>query len=130
MNKVILIGRLTKAPEMRKTPNDVAVCTLSIAVTRTNNREEADFFNVIAWRGLAENCGKYLVKGQQVAVSGRIETRSYEDKNGVKKYITEIQADDIEFLAKASGSQTEQAPKAKSEFDAQSSLEEDETWPF
>ena len=129
MNKVIMVGRLTKAPETRQTPNGVAVCTMSIAVTRQNNREEVDFFNVVAWRGLAENCGKYLVKGQQIAVAGHLETRSYEDKNGVKKYVTEIQADDVEFLAKAGGTQQEQAPKEKSEFDAQSSFDDD-SFPF
>lgn len=100
MNKVFIIGRLTKAPEHRTTPNGVSVTTMSVAVTRRMNREQADFFNVIAWRGLADNCAKYLVKGQQVAVAGELSTRSYEANDGSKRYVTEIQADDIEFLAK------------------------------
>lgn len=100
MNKVFIVGRLTKAPEHKTTPNGVSVTTLSVAVTRRTNREQADFFNVIAWRGLADNCAKYLVKGQQVAVAGELRTRSYEANDGSKRYVTEIQADDIEFLAK------------------------------
>lgn len=100
MNKVFIVGRLTRDPEHRTTPNGVSVTTLGVAVTRRMNREEADFFNVIAWRGLADNCAKYLIKGQQIAVVGELRTRSYEAKDGTKRYVTEIQADDIEFLAK------------------------------
>ena len=100
MNKVFIIGRLTKEPELRTTPNGVNVATMSVAVTRRMNREQADFFNVIAWRGLADNCAKYLVKGQQIAVAGELRTRSYEANDGSKRYLMEIQADDIEFLAK------------------------------
>lgn len=100
MNKVFIVGRLTKEPELRTTPNGVNVATMSVAVTRRMNREQADFFNVIAWRGLADNCAKYLVKGQQIAVVGELRTRSYDAKDGTKRYVTEIQADDIEFLAK------------------------------
>ena len=100
MNKVFIVGRLTRDPEHRTTPNGVSVTTLGVAVTRRMNREQADFFNVIAWRGLADNCAKYLVKGQQIAVAGELRTRSYEANDGSKRYLTEIQADDIEFLAK------------------------------
>ena len=64
MNKVFIIGRLTKAPEHRTTPNGISVTTFSVAVTRRMNREESDFLNVVTWRGLADNCAKYLVKGQ------------------------------------------------------------------
>ena len=106
MNKVFIIGRLTKEPELRTTPNGVNVATMSVAVTRRMNREQADFFNVIAWRGLADNCAKYLVKGQQVAVAGELRTRSYEANDGSKRYVTEIQADDIEFLAKPGAAST------------------------
>ena len=97
---MFIVGRLTKEPELRATPNGVNVATLNVAVTRRMNREQSDFFTVIAWRGLAENCAKYLVKGQQVAVAGELRTRSYEANDGSKRYVTEIQADDIEFLAK------------------------------
>lgn len=100
MNKVFLTGRLTKAPELKTTPNGVSVTTFTLAVTRRMNREETDFLNIVAWRGLADNCAKYLVQGQQVAVVGEIRTRNYEAKDGSRRYITEIQADDVEFLAK------------------------------
>jgi len=103
MNKAFIVGRLTKQPEHRTTQSGVSVATLSVAVTRRTNREEADFFTVIAWRGLADNCAKYLVKGRQVAVAGEIRTRSYEAKDGSKRYVTELAADDIEFLAKPAG---------------------------
>ena len=91
MNKVFIVGRLTRDPEHRTTPNGISVTTFSVAVTRRMNREEADFFNVVAWRGLADNCAKYLVKGQQIAVVGELRTRSYEAKDGTKRYVTEIQ---------------------------------------
>lgn len=100
MNKVFLTGRLTKAPELKTTPNGVSVTTFTLAVTRRMNREETDFLNIVAWRGLADNCAKYLVQGQQVAVVGEIRTRNYEAKDGSRRYITEIQADDVEFLSK------------------------------
>jgi len=96
MNKVFIVGRLTKDPEHKTTPNGISVATFTVAVTRRMNREETDFLNVVTWRGLADNCGKYLVKGQQVAVVGEIRTRSYDAKDGTKRYVTEIQADDVE----------------------------------
>lgn len=119
MNHSFLIGRLTSAPEMRQTQSGVSVCTFSIAVNRRMNREITDYFNIVAWRGLAETCAKYLVKGQQVSVAGEIQTRSYDDKKGVKKYVTEIVAEDIEFLARPNGGQREsyeQPAKQKNEF--------------
>lgn len=100
MNKVFLIGRLAREPEVRATQDGVSVATISVAVPRRTNREEVDFFNVVAWRGLAEVCAKYLVKGQRVAVAGELRTRTYDAKDGSKRYVTEIQADDVEFLEK------------------------------
>ena len=100
MNKAFIVGRLTRPPEARTTPNGVSVTTFTVAVTRRMNREEADFLTIVTWRGLADNCAKYLVQGQQVAVVGEIRTRSYEAKDGSRRYVTEIQADDVEFLAK------------------------------
>lgn len=99
MNQAHLIGRLTKDPELRQTPNGISVCTFSIAITRRFNREEADFLNIVTWRGLADNCGKYLTKGQQVGVSGRIQSRSYDGNDGKRRYITEIIADEVQFLS-------------------------------
>ena len=103
MNKVILVGRVTKEPEAKTTPNNISVTTFSVAVPRRMNREETDFLNIITWRGLADNVAKYVVKGQRVAVAGEIHTRSYDAKDGTKKYVTEIQADDVEFLDKPAG---------------------------
>ena len=100
MNKVFLIGRLTDAPQQRQTPNGVSVTTFSIAVNRRFNREQTDYIPVVTWRGLADNCAKYLVKGQQVAVSGELQSRRYEDKDGNKRTAYEVSAEDVEFLSK------------------------------
>ena len=102
MNKVILIGRLTRDPELRYTSSNIPTCTFSIAVNRTftnqNGEREADFINIVVWRKQAENCKNYLNKGSQVAVEGRIQTRNYEDQNGQKRYVTEVVADSVQFL--------------------------------
>ena len=106
----MLIGNLTKDPELSQTNNGIAYCKMSIAVNRdfanANGERQADFFNIMTWRGLAENCKKYLSKGKKIAVSGRVETRTYE-QDGVKKYMTEVIADDIEFLSPKSAEQAE-----------------------
>ena len=103
MNKVFLIGNLTKDPEMRSTQSGVAVCNFSIAVNRrfknANGEQETDFLNVIAWRQLAELCGKYLAKGRKVAVTGSIQTRTYEVKDGSKRTAWDIVAAEVEFLS-------------------------------
>ena len=102
MNKVYLIGNLTKDPENSETTNGTAYCRFTIAVNRPytdeNGDRQADFFNVIAWRGLAENCGRYLAKGRKVAIDGRLQNRSYEDKDGNRRTVTEIIAEEVEFL--------------------------------
>jgi single-strand DNA-binding protein len=102
MNKVILIGNLTKNPELSTTTSGISVCKFDIAVQRrfeANGEREADFFKIIAWRGLADNCGKYLSKGKKAAVVGSLQTRTYCDKDGVKRHVTEIVADEVEFLS-------------------------------
>ena len=102
MNKVILIGNLTRDPELTETPSGVAVCRFAIAVSRdyanADGTRETDFFNITVWRGRAETCGKYLKKGNKVAVVGSLQTRSYEDKDGVKRNVTDIVANEVEFL--------------------------------
>ena len=102
MNKVILIGNLTRDPELSETPNGVAVCRFSIAVSRdysnSEGTRETDFFNVTVWRGRAEVCGKYLRRGNKVAVVGSLQNRSYEDKDGIKRNVTDIVASEVEFL--------------------------------
>lgn len=102
MNKAILIGRLTKDPELRSTPTGRNVCQFSIAVNRTytnaSGEREADFINCVVWDKQAENLAKYQKKGNQIAVEGRIQTRNYDDKDGKKVYVTEILASNISFL--------------------------------
>ena len=102
MNKVILVGNLTRDPELSETPRGVSVCRFSIAVSRdfanADGSRDVDFFNITVWRGRAENCGKYLKKGNKVAVVGSLQTRSYEDKDGIKRNVTDIVANEVEFL--------------------------------
>ena len=109
MNKVFLIGRLTRDPELRYTGNNTAVASFSVAVNRnfTNQagEREADFINVVVWRKQAENVKNYLSQGSQVAIDGRIQTRSYDDNNGQKRYVTEVVADNVEFLGTRSSNQ-------------------------
>ena len=102
MNKAILIGRLTKDPELRTTPTGRNVCQFSVVVSRNftnaNGEREADFINCVVWDKQAENLVKYQKKGNQIAVEGRIQTRNYDDKDGKKVYVTEILASNISFL--------------------------------
>ena len=108
MNRVILIGRLTRDPELRYTGSNLPVATFSLAVNRNfsnqNGEREADFINIVVWRKQAENCKNYLTQGSQVAVEGRIQTRSYDDNNGQKRYVTEVVADNVEFLGSKNSS--------------------------
>lgn len=108
MNKVVLIGRLTRDPELRYTGSNTAVATFSLAVNRnfTNQQgeREADFINIVVWRKQAENVKNYLSQGSQVAIEGRIQTRSYDDNNGQKRYVTEVVADNVEFLSSKNSS--------------------------
>ena len=102
MNKAILIGRLTRDPELRTIPTGRSVCQFSIAVNRTytsaSGEREADFINCVVWDKQAENLARYQKKGNQIAVDGRIQTRNYDDKDGKKVYVTEILATNISFL--------------------------------
>ena len=102
MNKVILVGNLTRDPELTETPTGVSVCRFAIAVSRdyasASGTRETDFFNITVWRGRAENCGKYLKKGNKVAIVGSLQTRSYEDKDGIKRNVVDVIANEVEFL--------------------------------
>ncbi len=102
MNKVVLIGRLTKDPELRYTTSNVAAASFTLAVNRTfqnqNGVREADFINIVMWRKQAETAKKYLSKGSLIAVEGRIQTRNYDGADGKKVYVTEVVADNFEFL--------------------------------
>ena len=100
MNSIILIGRLTKDPDLRYTQAGKAVCSFTLAVDRpySGDKKEADFINIIVWNKVGENCAQYLSKGRKVAVQGRLQIRNYEDDKGYKKYITEVVANSVEFL--------------------------------
>ena len=122
MNKIILIGNLTRDPEITTTNSGVSVCRFSLAVQRgfasaqeNNNGPTADFFNIVVWRGLAENCHKFLKKGSKCCVVGRIQNVSYEAQDGTKRYSTEITANDVEFLSSRSGGEGDAMPASRPE---------------
>ena len=105
MNKVIMIGNLTKDPTYGETNSGKAFCKFSIAINRFDGKE-ADFFEVVTWNTQAENCSKYLSKGRKVAVVGSLQNRTYEDTYGNKKYLTEIIASEVEFLSPKQDAET------------------------
>jgi len=101
LNKCVLIGRLTKDPDLRYTPNGKAVAKFTLAVDRprrADSEKETDFIPVVAWGKTAENCANYIGKGSLVAVEGRIQVRTYEAKDGDKRWVTEVIADNVRFL--------------------------------
>lgn len=137
MNKLFLIGNLTRDPELAQTTSGVSVCKFSIAVNRSytnaNGERDADYINIITWRGLAENCGKYLSKGKKVAISGSLQASSYEASDGTKRYRTDVVADEVEFLSPqekepASPKQTAQTAQKKKPSDLK--LTADDGLPF
>lgn len=107
MNKVVLIGRLTKDPELKFTPGSgAAVTSITLAVDKYNTKtgqREADFVPVVIWGKQAESTANYMTKGSQMAISGRIQTRSYDAKDGTKRYVTEVVATEVQFLSKGQG---------------------------
>ncbi|MGE7604310.1 single-stranded DNA-binding protein [Peribacillus sp. NPDC097675] len=108
MNRVVLVGRLTKDPELRYTPNGVPVATFTLAVNRTftnaQGEREADFINCVVWRKPAENVANFLKKGSLAGVDGRVQTRNYEGQDGKRVYVTEILAESVQFLEPRSSS--------------------------
>ena len=117
INRVVLVGRLTKDPELRYTPNGVAVCTFTLAVNRpfTNQQgdRDADFINCVAWRGTAENLANYQKKGNLIGIDGRIQARSYEGNDGKRRYITEVIAESVQFLEPKKDETTKQQSQQK-----------------
>ncbi len=109
VNKVILIGNLTKDPELKYTPSGVAVCNFGIACNETYKdkdgvkQEKVEFINIVVWRQLAEVCAKYLQKGKQIFVEGKIQNRSYDDRDGNKRYISEVVIHDMTMLGGRDG---------------------------
>lgn len=118
MNKAVIIGNLTNEPDMRATLSGISVCTFTVAVNRRASRDaqgqkETDFIPIVTWRGLADNCFKYLHKGSKAAVTGSIQTRSYETQDGSKRYVTEVVADEVEFLSTAGNGTAAASPQAE-----------------
>ena len=115
MNKILLIGRLTKDPDLRYTQNGKAVCSFTLAVDRPYSKDgeqEADFINIVAWNKSGENAAKYLAKGRQAAVEGRLQIRTYDGDDGKKRWVTEVIADRVEFLGGNSSGGNKNAQKA------------------
>lgn len=114
MNKVVLIGNLTKDIELNTTSSGISVARFTLAVSRkfTNaeGEKETDFINIVAWRALAENSSKYLYKGDKAAVVGTLQTRSYETEDGSKKFVTEVVANEVEFVNTKKTNQEELEP--------------------
>lgn len=121
MNKVILIGRLTKDPELRHTGSGMAVCQITVAINRMGTNQNGDrltdFINVVVWDKQAENVSKYLSKGRLVAVDGRIQTRNYDGADGKKVYVTEVVASNVQFLESKSASTNDTTSNNVSPFD-------------
>ena len=115
INRVILVGRLTKDPEYRQTPNGVSVATFTLAVNRsfTNSQgeREADFINVVVFRKQAENVNNYLSKGSLAGVDGRIQSRNYENNEGRRVFVTEVVADNVQFLEPKNNNQQNSQPQ-------------------
>jgi len=100
LNRVILIGRLTRDPELRYTQQGTAVARFTLAINRKFKREETDFIDIVVWQKQAENCAQYLTKGQLAMVEGRLQVRNYEGQDGQKRKAVEVVADDVKFLSK------------------------------
>jgi len=138
MNKVFLIGNLTRDPELSETPSGVAMCRFSIAVNRNyssgDSERQTDFFNCTAWRSTAETVARYTKKGNKVAVSGSIQLRNYEDNQGVKRTAVDIVVQDVEFLTpKTSGDGFDEAPASHAPAKKKpvlQSLDDDNDIPF
>ncbi|MBE7320200.1 single-stranded DNA-binding protein [Staphylococcus epidermidis] len=115
LNRVVLVGRLTKDPEFRTTPNGVEVATFTLAVNRTftnaQGEREADFINVVVFRKQAKNVNDYLSKGSLAGVDGRVQSRSYENQEGRRVFVTEVVADSVQFLDTKGNNQQNNQPQ-------------------
>lgn len=138
MNKVYLIGNLTRDPEVSETGSGLTLCRFSIAVNRnyssSDGERQTDFFNITVWRALAENCGKYLKKGSKVAVVGSLQNRSYEDKDGIKRNVTDIVANEVEFLSSKNSGEGDEDPAPRHSMPSKKPelevMTDDDTLPF
>ena len=116
LNKIILLGRLTRDPDISTTPAGKIVTKFTLAVDRFGASKEADFISIVAWERLGENCGNSLSKGNRCLVEGRWQNRSYEGKDGVKRYVSEVIASSVEFLDRRSNAASDTASDPASQF--------------
>lgn len=111
LNKVIIMGRITHDLEFKATPSNVSVLSFTVAVERSFTKQgeerQADFINCVAWRQQAEFISKYFAKGRMIALEGNLRTRTYDDKNGTKHYVTEVYVDSVSFTGEAKAEQTQ-----------------------
>lgn len=134
MNKVQLVGRLTKDPEMKLTSNQTQYCNFTIAVDRrfkdANGQRQTDFINCVAWRHTAVFIQKYFGKGSRIGIAGSIQTREYDDQDGQKHFITEVLAEEAEFVESASKADATQQAEQPAEPQAQAEAEPTGSLPF
>lgn len=135
LNNVVLVGRMTKDPELRYTPNNQAVATFSLAVNRNfkgqNGEREADFINCVIWRQQAENLANWAKKGALIGITGRIQTRSYENQQGQRVYVTEVVADSFQLLeSKDRGNQSQGHSQPDFSRQADPFVIDDDSLPF
>ena len=118
MNRLTIIGNLTRDPELRTTQSGISVCSFTVAVNRRRHAEgqpEADFFKVSAWRQLGENCAKWLIKGRKVCVVGPVSVSTYQANDGTTRAQMEVTADDVEFLSSAGQEPAQEAPQQQAQ---------------
>ncbi len=135
MNRVVVVGRITKDPDLKFTQSNIAVVSFTVAVNRTflnaQGEQEADFINCVAWRKQAENLAKFVKKGALVGVDGRLQTRSYQTQTGENRYITEVVCDTIQFLETRGSSSTEDDFEDESPFvDENMNITPEDDLPF
>jgi single-strand DNA-binding protein len=136
LNKVLLMGNLTRPPELRYTPSGAAVSDMRLAVSRNyttqsgEKRDETAFLTVIAWGKTAENCSEYLDKGSQILVEGRIQTRDWEGKDGQKRSATEIVAERVQFISRLKSGAGAPAPVGAPQFHEEAPAASDDDVPF
>ena len=133
MNKIILIGNLTKDPELSTTNSGINYCRFTLAVQRrfsNAGEREADFINIVVWRVQADNCHKYLKKGSKACVVGSLQTRSYDAQDGTKRYVTEVVAEEVEFLSSKNSGETNTTSNTSGSDASELQPIDDDTLPF
>lgn len=134
LNRVILMGRITHDLEIKQTPSGVSVLSFSLAVERqfkgATGEKETDFINCVAWRQQAEFIGKYFSKGRMIAIEGNLRTRTYDDKNGTKHYVTEVYVDNVSFTGEKSENYNEGSQTSFNSYESDYDVISDDGCPF